>query len=372
MHNPPNFRRPNPPSLPSKPATTSPSSPPALPYEIFINIVGQLRDDKPSLAKCMRVSSTFNTITAPILYSSVIVEAGKKNPYDTTRGSPVAARLSSDAAANVDMIKHVIVLSHPSIRLVTGLMTAITKVQSIRVTTTILYHSQDCYQCRDEMPHLHTGGFGCVFFRMIRPKKLVISGSKVKTCLHDTSGYKTLDTIVFIIVRTPSIQTDTLPKHPLQPSAAGIKKIVLVFWTDNPSQVCGTVVLGDRTGRHTRPVQAIKDYMQDFYIGIAWHITHHTQLKDIVIVNPRQVHDMALGMPEPRYNRTKDEEFERSLFIMLSTFDGAKAKLTRRPGLFNVEYGERNIKIKFTSLQDYLKTHDWSGEFTPEEVKPWL
>jgi hypothetical protein len=125
MHNPPNFRRPNPPSLPSKFATTSLPSPPALPYEIFINILGQLRDDKPSLAKCMRVSSTFNTITAHILYTSVIVDAGRKNPYDTTRGSPVAARLSSDAAANVGMIKNVIVLSHPPIEVVKGLMASI-------------------------------------------------------------------------------------------------------------------------------------------------------------------------------------------------------------------------------------------------------
>jgi len=370
MHNPPNFRRPNPPSLPSEPAKPPRPSPPTLPYEIFINILGQLRDDKPSLAKCMRVSSTFNTITAPILYSSVIVEAGKKNPYDTTRGSPVAARLSSDAAANVDMIRNVFVQSHPSIGVVKGLTTTITKLDSIRVTTTILYHLQDCYQCRGEMAHLHTGGFGCLFSRMVRPKKLVVSGSRVKTCLHNTSGYKTLDTIVFIIARNPSIQTDTRPKHPLQPSAAGIEKIVQVFWADNPSQVCGTVVQSDRTGRHTRPVQPIKDLMQEFNDGLKWHIIHHSQLAEIIIVNTQQIHPAVLFLPSGSSATERDASVEATILTMLKTFPGAKFK--HRPGSISMEYEKRNIEIKFISLQDYLKTYDWSGEFTSEEVKPWL
>jgi hypothetical protein len=370
MHHPPNFRRPNPPSLPSQLATTALPSPPALPYEIFINILGQLRDDKPSLVKCMRVSSTFNTFTAPILYSSVILNGGMKNPYDTTQGSPVAARLSSDAAANVDMIKHVIVLSHPSIRLVKGLMTTITNVDSIRVTTTILYHSQDCYQCRGEMPHLHTGSFGCVFFRMIQPKKLVVSGSRAKTCLHDTSGYKALNTVVFIIASTPSIKTDTRFKHPSPPSTAGIKKIVLVLWTDNPSQVCGTVVDSDGTGRHFQAVQLLSFYIQDFVAGIKWHITHHTQLAEIVIVSTQQIHPLALSLPHGSSARERDVRVEAPILTMLKTFTGAKTK--HRPDSISMEYEKQNIEIKFISLQDYLKTYDWSGEFTPDEVKPWL
>jgi hypothetical protein len=28
--------------------------------------------------------------------------------------------------------------------------------------------------------------------------------------------------------------------------------------------------------------------------------------------------------------------------------------------------------INFISLQHYLKTYDWSGDFTEKEVKPWL
>jgi len=214
MHNPPNFRRPNPPSLPSEPAKPPRPSPPTLPYEIFINILGQLRDDKPSLAKCMRVSNSFNTITAPIRYSSVIVDAGKKNPYDTTRGIPVAARLSSDAAANVGMINNVIVLSHPPTKVVAGLMASITKLESIRVEATVLDQSKPCFKCLRGLPHFFTRGNACIFVRMIRPKKLIVSSTRVNTCLHDVSGYRTLDTVVFIIGHNTLFKTDTQPKDP--------------------------------------------------------------------------------------------------------------------------------------------------------------
>jgi hypothetical protein len=30
------------------------------------------------------------------------------------------------------------------------------------------------------------------------------------------------------------------------------------------------------------------------------------------------------------------------------------------------------MEYKFISLREYLKTYDWTGEFTDEEVRPWL
>jgi hypothetical protein len=32
----------------------------------------------------------------------------------------------------------------------------------------------------------------------------------------------------------------------------------------------------------------------------------------------------------------------------------------------------KQAKFEFMTMQEYLATHDWTGEFTPEEVAPWL
>jgi len=110
--------------------------------------------------------------------------------------------------------------------------------------------------------------------------------------------------------------------------------------------------------------------MQDFCDGLKWHIVHHTQLGEIVIANTQQIHPSALFLPSGTSARERNASVEATIQTMLKTFTGVKIK--HRPGSISIEYGKRNIEIKFISLQEYLKTYNWSGEFTPDEVRPWL
>jgi hypothetical protein len=50
----------------------------------------------------------------------------------------------------------------------------------------------------------------------------------------------------------------------------------------------------------------------------------------------------------------------------------ADFEVKHHPGQIDVEYKKQIIKIKFVSLQECLKAYDWAGEFTQEEIEPWL
>jgi hypothetical protein len=284
----------------------------------------------------MRVSSTFNTIVVPLLYSTVIVKDRGSNPYDTTRGSPVAARLSSDAAANIDLVKNVIVLSHPPSVLMTGLTNFMTNVDSLRIPAKLLERSRDCTQCLNVSQYKPIGTHRCVFLRLIRPKKLVIFGSRTKSSLHDISGFKKLDTLVFILGCESPAAVSRPGRSPLPPSSAGVTKIVEVFWTDTPFQKCGIAVQGERSARYPLPVEALKDYVNRFATGLVWQIVHHTQLEQLLIVGGRQIHHLAFNLSKPVSAGTQE------LYLMhaIHTACGKEAgfKLESNRNTIDVEY----------------------------------
>lgn len=58
----------------------------SLPIEVFDNILHQLSDDKHTLSRCMRVSSTINSMVAPILYQSITL-TGSTGIFDHTTAS---------------------------------------------------------------------------------------------------------------------------------------------------------------------------------------------------------------------------------------------------------------------------------------------
>jgi len=80
-------------------------------------------------------------------------------------------------------------------------------------------------------------------------------------------------------------------------------------------------------------------------------------------------------------NIAQDEEFQCDIIIVNS--DGAGEETERRHEMIEAEIkttyeGGKPVRhkgpvkqIRFLSLLEYLSTHDWSGEFTEEEVRPW-
>jgi len=170
---------------------------PQLPCEILTNILMCIRNDKVSLARCMRVSSTFNAIARPILYSTVIMETGKKNPYDTSKGvyRIVPGRSSPDMSKNLEHIKHVIVNHHHPPSKLMGLTTKVYDIDCLRLRTRALSRNQPCGRCKDK---LDLGNRSCLF-QMYRPKKLVVDGASIDCSQQPVVDSARLETLVFRI-----------------------------------------------------------------------------------------------------------------------------------------------------------------------------
>ena len=353
----------HPPSLP--PSSSVPSistTSPTLPNELIFNILKRLAEDKPSLAKCMRVSSTFNEITGPILYTTIVLDGLGTTPYDTTKWLPVRARLSQGPLENTELIKNVILLPHTSPEFVEGLIRRQSSVDTLRLP--ILDLNEPCVS-------EHTGTYGylqqsfehrSLLVESFNPKKLIVFDSRVYTEYNKVSANRDLHTLFFLISPTSSVYTHG---NSFQYSNhTGIKKIVHTIWPANTLGACSPHPL------YEYRYPAISGFMGYFSMGVRSSIKDYHQLEDITIVNGGQLHHSVTGMRECLSRRDRDAQFEKVVLDALVRLGKHQAK--DQQGHYTFTYGVRIINIVFVSLREYFKTFDWSGEFTAEEARPWL
>ena len=140
----------------------------------------------------MRVSSTLNKVTAPILYRTVTLRAGTTSPYDTTCGRRNPARISPNTADNIELIKKVIIKSHHTHDTVDGLFQGQTDVESVRLCPSVLMPGRKCSQCPANGPASDTHQ-PYQIMDMFRPKKLILFGGRCGL------GFETIQTVVFVI-----------------------------------------------------------------------------------------------------------------------------------------------------------------------------
>ena len=110
--------------------------------------------------------------------------------------------------------------------------------------------------------------------------------------------------------------------------------------------------------------------MLSYAIGITRVLKYHKQLEEILVVNGGQLHHLALNRSENLPRWLKETCVQGMTIEALEYYP--QFKLRYRPGHIRVKIDGRVVKIKFIPLRDYLKKYDWSGEFTPDEVEPWL
>jgi len=354
-HNPPVL-------LSSSSASSTSTTSPTLPNEIIFNILQRLGEDKLSLARCMRVSSTFNEITAPILYTTVILDGLGSTPYDTTQWSSVLARSSQSSLRNIDFIKNVIILPHTSPDFVKGLIERRDSVDTLRLPILDLNgpHVPKPQGTRAYLnrPSEHR----CILVESFNPKKLVVYNSRVHTRYNKVSAQRDLHTLVFLI--SPNSSEYTKPTSDLCPNHTGIKRIVHTVWLASTLGVCAP---------HS-PLQhrdaTISGFMGYFSLGVRSSITDYPQLTDIVLVNGGQLHHTILGMQESLSRQDRDAKFEKIVLNALVRLGKHTAK--EQSGHYTLTYGARTINVVFVSLREYFKTYDWADEFTAEEARPWL
>lgn len=342
----------------------STSNIPSLPHETFVNILNHLQDDKHSLAQCMQVSTTFNEIAAPLIYRTVTLVSGELNPYDINRGDPVPARLSTDAAANIEHIKNVIVDSKSVY--MDYFLKKVFRIDSLRLPIAILSGARHCTMCAKGRDMYGKTWGHCTFLTMYRPKKLVVHGSGIDTACFIVTGFRDLVALVYLISPTyESTGFVTAIRNP--PSSTKIERVVQVFWTESPLIYAGispgTQCVG---GQHSTEIP-IPDYVGTFCASLKSIIQYHKILNEITIVNGDGLHHVAVSLSAKSTRRQISARLQNMIKDRLSDVRGVDVE--QRPDRLIVNYDNRVIDIRFMSLPDYLETHDWSGEFTQAEVK---
>jgi hypothetical protein len=313
----------------------------------------------------MRVSRAFNSIAAPLLYRTVILPPGKMRPYGTVRGRRLTARLSATKAANLELIKHVFVNQHPSN--MKGFANKKYAVDTLRLPISLLQYARECCKCVNLFNPRPT--CQCIFTRMYRPQKLVVMDARMNSSVIDISGFETLQTLVFVIASSCSPHT---PSQQISATIlAGIERIVQIFWTSDPSTACG-VQLANQEGQDEdfEWFEPIDRYTSRFASGLRISIRNYPQLKEIIVVNGGQLHPYVLDLKARSSRREREVKFEDKIFRSLTKL--ATDKATHRPGHISFTYKYRVIEIKFVSMWEYLEYYDWSGEFTEDEIRPWL
>jgi hypothetical protein len=311
----------------------------------------------------MRVSSAFNEITGPILYTTIVLDGLGTTPYDTSQWLPIRSRLSQSPSNNIELIKNVIILPHTSPEFVKRLTGRRDSVESLRLPILDL-NGPHVPRSQEIQEYLKPPDeYRCLLVNSFNPKKLVIHNSSIHTEHNIVSANRSLHTLVFLISPTSSSYTNISSSCPVL-DHSGIKKNVHIVWPGGSLEECGPdapAQISDAT---------LSRYMGYFSMGVRSSITDYPHLEGIVVVNGGQLNHTIIGMQESLSRQDRDAKFEKIVLDALVRLGKHKAK--DQQGHYTFTFGSRTINIVFVSLREYVKTYDWSGEFTAEEARPWL
>lgn len=347
-----------PPSLPSS------IKAPFLPVEVLENILDKLHADKHTLAQCMRVNTTFNTITAPVLYRTVVFVSGKLSPYASTIRPPFNRVTCPDQRGNIAYIKNIILHSRRPSWSELQSLAGLSNVDSVRLPLHYLgsktTNNQFLLECR-----------------AYRPGKLVLhcaTTSGIAPHLSQSSEpmawlFDGLHTLVYFTMPTFQAHKSLLALTTLTP-VKNLERVIYVMWASTPFSFSGLVPLVDDPGKKAPRLDlpAICD-------AIPRLIAAQPAVIEIVVANGGGLHPSALRMSFASTRAQRSAALQKIvsviIFEQLVELDPLTSVLEQTARL-RVRYNSRNIDVKFISIPDYLDNYDWSGELTADEVKPWL
>jgi hypothetical protein len=275
---------------PPRPTTSKPPSlpssftPPFLPVEVLENIIDKLHADKHTLAQCMRVNTTFNTITAPVLYRTVLFKSGQLTPYAFKVRQSSARWICPDQRANIGHIKNIIVIPRDPTCSEIQSLAKLSKVDSIRLPLQYL----DSQMIDDQF---------LLKYWTYRPEKLVIycavtpggASHLSETLAPVITGFDRLNTFVFLAMPTfQAAQSLWIPSTPT--TIQNLERVVYVMWANTPFSFCGMVPPDDPDKK------AHRVELPTFCSAIPNLVAQHTNISEIVVVNAGGIHPSAVGL----------------------------------------------------------------------------
>lgn len=210
----------------------------------------------------------------------------------------------------------------------------------------------------------------CSCPRAFLPRKLI--------CQRTTSNWTNTTFWYFCLTDTVNVPVDRfviVSEHMIehQPLAWGAVAfaspfglLVLVRWSDPPGPA----------SRVDQPLGRWRHFMADT-IEAARHNSKKGHPMDIVLVNMEQVAGRHLGLTgDPSQwcdliSEDHNAKFAQAMDVVTGDV-GQSGCIPGRQKRSNQIKPARSTKFIYITMKDYLTTWDWKGEFTDEEVNPWL
>lgn len=163
-------------------------------------------------------------------------------------------------------------------------------------------------------------------------------------------------------------------------------RAVYILWTSGPSVKFRCQTYG---GRRPPTFYCCLDINHSWWpiddcclANILHLVAHHNHPSEVIIVNSGQIDyhnlEVSADVDEADIQRKFEATFLHRM-VEMKNHDGSLVWPLpfgpingRESGPLKTLEEFNEMTFKFISLPEYLATYDWTGEFTEEEVRPWL
>jgi len=341
-----------------------------LPIEVMRNIVSFLQRDTATLISCMRVSPDFNAVSAPYLYQTSVMSETSNPFYHPNTISESQTRMTMPKHRHFRHVKHAIIKEHGEGAHIGEDIDSREEVEEepILPIETIRYEPGYMTDHR----HLDV----CKFSRRVSSKKLVLSYQSEPHSIAMREHWRP-DSIV-MISHDPARTIEH--GQAFFPGLVKPRQAIYILYTPNPATLFAPIANVSATPRSSGQ----NSWVSRYAIVIARMAIQKNHPDNILIVNAGQIDPENLQGHEP--GSRSSEAVQRSLQTKVQSFVTTGGDYFVNQGLdMTGDYGCQasrvelknmdelgKIKIDYMSFPDYLRQHDWTDEFSNEEVKGWL
>jgi len=323
-----------------------------LPVEIFKNILDRLTD-KHTLAQCMRVSTTFNSIVASSLYRSVSIDGKTKPFFASPRMSEELqkTRRTQTKALNLEYVEEIVYTLHQK-RGCTPTSRARTW-DSLTMRPRTLRIVNPPTEFNIENP-------ACGCFDKMTPRKLVLPYFIYFWAFRGMEICTQMDTTIIFSSKSPV--DDPTMELPLISSIPWIWRVkepnpnraVMMFYS-NPEQE-------DGRGPDPRPWHYLRSrfFEEARYVGTPG---------DFLFVNIQSEVASAANDVDKKGKTDTDiaDDLVRKAYLLHLSTSTARPFRVLKP-----EEEAQRVTFKFVTMKTCLTEYDWRGELSEDQARPWL
>lgn len=333
---------------------------PIIPVEIVAKILNNLRNDKHTLAQCMRVSPAFNYAAAPLIYHTVKLDEDNvigffSFPWNSYKVQDIR-KTKSKAYHLATMVRSF----DCSVRDLAYCEIASRNYHSdmlcVRTPVWRAYLEASTRVQRGTIPYARVDRAP----QRVLPAKLICHGPGINDsrCIL-RNLYPGLKSLVMVGEIWKTARQLSPPISML--SSQSLDRLTLIHWSD-----------WSATHRLSYDLSSFDD-MPDIQHNTpkAWETFQKDILKaaqianfptDIIIVNMES--KAVLEVKSPDLAKAATEATQEAYIKSIPEFAGKDRKKTTEQA--------QNVRIKFVSMRTYLDEYEWKGELTERQVKPWM